>query len=117
MTHNEAVRRLKKQVKRWLYFVKHWGWKVTLFYCDGYEEMPEEADTTTTAITYCNWNYLEGCVYFNTRLVKDDEDEIEALVVHELSHFLVSPMQTDKRNVEIAVSMIARTLTGLRDGR
>lgn len=115
MTHKEAVKRLRKYLNYWMYFVKHWGWKVTLYFCDGYEEMPDEADPTTTAITYCTWPYLEGKVYFNTRLVKDDENWIEELVIHELSHFLVAPMQSDKRNLEISVSMIARTLKGLRD--
>jgi predicted SprT family Zn-dependent metalloprotease len=45
------------------------------------------------------------------------DEEIESLVIHELCHFLVAPMQSNKNNSEITVTMIARILKGLNDSR
>ena len=86
--------------------------------CDGFDDMPDEADESTDAISFFNWPYLEGSIFFNLkRMAKKGDEEIESIVIHELCHFLLAPFQNNKKNAEISVTMIARTLKVLNDNR
>jgi hypothetical protein len=118
MTPEETTEKLRKYFHEWEWFVSSWGWKFSMNTCEGFDDMPEGADENTDAISFFNWPYLEGSVYFNLkRMAKKDNEEIESIVIHELCHFLVAPMQNSKSNTEITVTMIARTLKGLSDSQ
>lgn len=115
MTTDRAMKLIKKYIKKWEYMVTHWGWKFNVNYCECYDDMPTEASEHTDAITFMIWNYLEGSIFFNLkRMARHDEEDIESVVIHELSHFLLAPVQTDADNLELAVTMVARTINGLR---
>ena len=118
MTPDEATEKLRKYFHDWEWIVSHWGWKFSMNTCEGFDDMPDEADESTDAISFFNWPYLEGSIFFNLKkIAKKDDEEIEGIVIHELCHFLLAPMQRDKRDTEISVTMIARTLKGLNDSR
>ena len=113
MTRAEIKKKLRSRFKKWSYLVEHWGWKFDVYYCDSQEDMPQPGEYAD-AITFMRWEYLEGSIYFNMKkLESKDDDELEYLVIHELSHFLLSPLQTSKNNLEISATMVARTIKGL----
>lgn len=112
----KTVRKLRKYVRRWSWFVEAWGYKFDVFYCEGHDDMPSEAREHTDAITFTRWRYMEGEIHFNVkRMARHDDDRIEEIVVHELVHFLVAPVQESRNNVEISTTMIARSLKGARN--
>lgn len=98
--------------------VKHYGWKVTINYYDSMEDMPEGASYNCAGYTVSNFRYLEATIHVNLKRCEDmDEDEIEYVVVHELTHLLVSPLieSSDVTPLEYTVTSISRILQGLRD--
>jgi len=118
MTPGETTKKLKKYFRNWQWMVSHWGWKFSMNTCESFDDMPQEADENTDAISFFNWPYLEGSIFFNLkRMANKTDDEIEEVVIHELCHFFVAPMQRNKNDVEITVTMMSRTLKGLNDAR
>lgn len=120
MTSAETIRAFKKHFKRWTYMIKHYGWKLTVCYCDGADEMPAEATLEANAYTETNFKYLDAFVYVNVRKnCSLSDSEIEYVVIHELTHLLVSPLQESNEitPLEYTVTSIARILQGLRNGR
>ena len=117
MTKNETMRLFKKHFKRWVYMIEHYGWKLTLYYCDSIEDMPERFDSECGAGTIAKFPYLEAAIYVNLKKSADlDEAEIEYIVVHELVHLLVSPLQESNEvtPLEYTVTSLARIIQGLR---
>jgi len=117
MTNAEVLRVFKRQFKRWTYMVKHYGWKLTMYYYDCHEDMPKEAGEDCIGYTVINFKYLEAVIYINLKKGHDmDEKEIEYVVIHELTHLLVSPLQESSEitPLEYTVTSIARIFQGLR---
>lgn len=98
--------------------VKHYGWRLTVHYCDSMEDMPEEFQTESCAAgTVVHFKYLEASMYVNLRMcVHMNEEEIEYVVVHELTHLLVAPLQESSEStpLEYTVTSLARIFMGLR---
>lgn len=75
-----------------------------------YDSCPDEP--ATAAIAECHWQYRQGKITFYLPvLLGNDYDGIKRIVVHELCHFLVSPIQdysTDesRARTELAVSLV-----------
>ena len=117
MTRKEVLALYKKQFKRWVYMIEHFGWKLSVVYCDSYEEMPEDSTEEAVAYTRSMFRYLEASVFVNLKKSENfSEHAVEAVVIHELVHLLVSPLQEDNGVVplEYTVTAIARVLQGLR---
>lgn len=107
----------KKQFNRWTYMVHHYGWRLTMYYYECREDMPEGAGDDCVAFTVMNFKYLEAIFYINLKKAQDlSEEEIEYVVVHELTHLLVSPLQesSEVTPLEYTVTSIARVIQGLR---
>lgn len=117
MTPNEAMRFIKKQIKRWSYLVTSYGWKFDVYYYDNGHEM-QDASQSCAAITDSDSKYLKGNIRFNLHNCSEcSESELEEIVIHEITHMLVSPMQyTDcpTEQVEYVVTTISRLFKGLR---
>ena len=119
MTRKEILALYKKQFKRWSYMIEHYGWKLTVCYCDGTEDMPDNASYGSCGYTEMQFKYLEATVYINLRASENfSEHQIEYVVIHELVHLLTSPMMESSEStpVEYTVTSIARVLQGLRSG-
>ena len=88
-------------------------------YYDSMEDMPEEFQTESCAAgTVAHFKYLEATIYVNLKMCAHmDEGEIENVVIHELTHLLVSPLQesSEETPLEYTVTSIARILHGLRE--
>ena len=117
MTRKEILALYKKQFKRWSYMIEHYGWKLTVCYCDSIEDMPEEASEGCAGYTLMRFKYLDATIYINLKVSENQpEHEIEYVVIHELVHLLTSPMMESSEStpVEYTVTSIARVLQGLR---
>jgi predicted SprT family Zn-dependent metalloprotease len=69
------------------------------------------------AATVSDFRYLHATIHVNVNMCKSsDEDEIEYIVIHELVHLLVSPLQESSETtpLEYTVTSIARIMQGLR---
>ena len=110
--------RLQEQFDRWAYMIEHYGWKLTVTYCDSVEDMPDDFTYEATAGTHHHFKYLEATIYVNLHRCEGLDDEcIEYLVIHELVHLLVSPLQesSDVTPLEYTVTSLARIIKGLRN--
>ena len=117
MNRKETLALYKKHFKRWAYMVEHYGWKLTVCYCDCIEDMPDDASYGCAGYTTMRFKYLDATIYINLKVSEDvDEHEIEYVVIHELVHLLTSPMMESSEStpVEYTVTSIARILQGLR---
>ena len=117
MSRKETLALYKKQFKRWVYMVEHYGWKLTIVYCDGLEDMPDGASYNTAGWTDTSFRYLEATIHINLKVSENfSEHDIEYVVIHELVHLLTSPMMESSEStpVEYTVTSIARILQGLR---
>lgn len=127
MKHTRKMKRiklmLKQQVERWSYLATSFGWKVTFYYCQPWELgiVPSvSADDVWAGVASGSWQYLRGHIYFNLNVMaeqnyQDTPAEVEAVVVHELVHLLLMPLQESADNKEYTTETIARVLLGLRN--
>jgi hypothetical protein len=107
----------RRQFKRWGYMVKSYGWKYTVKYFTASEDMPDGSDAKTGAITKWSFKYLDATISVNLNTCMwMNEDEIEEMVIHELTHLLVSPLMESSETtpLEYTVTTISRILKGLR---
>ena len=103
----------RKAVKRWVWLVDWLGWNVTVYYVAQDEEMPDECSENATAITFCNFGYLSADIYL--KLSDLDKSNIDIVVVHELSHLLISPIdgEAPQQNREYCATTISKVLVSL----
>lgn len=117
MTSDKTKAIIRRQIKHWEYIVESWGWKFTVYLCDNNNDMPEGYDKSTAAVTFASPEYLQASVYFDVAtLSKETPDSIEEIVVHELTHMILSPLwvQHTRESNELCTTMVSRLLKGLR---
>lgn len=110
MTDTQAAatkRRVKKVFDLWLPIMGLENWKITLKWQREYWE----DDDHTQARTRPMWQYLAAEIHFYLPALHDETDEeIVDVVVHELAHCLVDPMNNskgDREKVEFATESVA----------
>ena len=107
--------RIQKAFKKWAWLVNSYGWKFTVKYVMGTENMPDGCVHSTTAATSSRWEYLIGNVYVNLIACEDETDDaIERMVIHELMHMIVSPIETETKENEYVVTSLERIIYGMR---
>jgi len=105
----KPIKRISKFIDKWSWIVTSYGWKFDVCYCDTTQDMPRKSNDNAVAITYPQFPYLMGTIYFSLEKVKEVDDiYLEEIVVHELTHLLVSPMHSDLE--EYAVTTISRLI-------
>jgi hypothetical protein len=117
MGRRETLALYKKHFRRWSYMIEHYGWKLTVCYCDSSDDMPGDAIEGCAGYAVSRFKYLDATIYINLKASDEQpEREIEYVVIHELVHLLTSPMMESAEStpVEYTVTSIARVLQGLR---
>jgi len=108
MTDTEKIR---YYFAKWEWFVIKWGWRFDVNYCESYEDMPSDASYSAAALAFSEWQYLTAQIYINIKKVSTMNDsDIEYMVVHELTHLLLAPMQDSVDNEEMSATTIARII-------
>ena len=106
--------------KKWSDIVDKYGWEVSVVYCFCVEDMPESLSYSCNAGTFSTFKYLEATIYVNLRRSEGlSPEKIEYIVVHELVHLLINPIQLDSvpiDGIEYVVTTIARALLGVSAG-
>lgn len=112
MNYAPQEKRIAKYIKKWVPLLGLQQWRLEVNYVETYraDDPNTEADTSAT------WQYLKAVLRFYLPcFVHFDDDYVEAVVVHELVHVLVNPMEstcpedkTDQR--ERAVEEITQAL-------
>lgn len=119
MTPLEAKRLVRKHIDRWKYLAKSYGWKFDIYYADNGHRMPN-GNEDAAGVTFTQFQYLSADIWFNLCKLSDcDESEIEEIVVHEITHMLIAPVQHENnaQNVEYTTTTVSRILIGLRESQ
>lgn len=117
---------IRKHFSKWAWIVTHWGWKVQMIFYDCIDDMPhdlqEEWGVNVAAKAECRWGYARGYIYINLEKCyhthnSADPDEmlmtLEELVVHELTHLLIAPMEredTQSGVIEYVTTSVSKAL-------
>lgn len=116
MTPLEAKNIVRKHIDRWKYLATSYGWKFDIYYADNGHRMPS-GNEDAAGVTFTQFQYLSADIWFNlTKLSDCNESEIEEIVVHEITHMLIAPVQKDnnEQNVEYTTTVVSRLFLGLR---
>lgn len=103
--------RVKKVLNRWLTVGFNW-WNIEL----EWNREKDEDSPSQAAQTHTMWQYRDVNIIWNLPVIKNQTDEeLETIVVHELSHILIASIQDfsndDKREMtEFATTNVARAL-------
>ena len=69
-------------------------WHIEHVFLDSYHGDDGEEDFKVTAITESRWQYMQARVkWYLPSAARHDNDELEKVLVHELSHVLLAPEQ------------------------
>lgn len=112
----KQVDRVEKVLDEWKWIIKHLGWKYTVIYCENSDGMPDWLEKERAGCAHTQPEYMKGVMYFNMNLCRylDDED-LEAYILHELTHFLVAPLAEDGSRLEYVVTTISRIFSTIQD--
>lgn len=120
MTLAEAKIFIRKHLKRWRYLATSYGWKFDVYYADNGHAMPKNKNACYAATNYRS-EYLDADIWFNLFLCSDlTEKALEEVVVHELTHLVISPIDFDesqRKDLERVTTMVSRLFIGLRNGK
>lgn len=109
--------KLKKFFKKWGWIATLYGWKFDVFYYDKADHLPRDCSTQAAATAFFLFRYLDGAIHINLEnLEGKDDDALEYVVVHELTHFLLSPfddLEDPDAAKELATTMVSRVLVRL----
>ena len=123
LTRKEArkqERRIKKIVGFWVKPLGLLWWqRIDINYYDSSEEfIKDNGELETVMRTTCDWTRLWAEIDVNLPAVKRTKDEaLEYMILHELAHVMVSPMQRRKKGdvEEFTVTRLAQAFLWLRD--
>jgi hypothetical protein len=114
MTNERNLKRIKSYFHKWEWIVTRYGWHFTILYRDGFDEMPHGTVLPNTAmLTTSNFNYLQGVINVNLKVCfNEDDDDVEEMCVHELTHMLLSPFsgEDNERDKEYVCTTISRVI-------
>lgn len=116
MENAETMKFIKKQIARWSYLAVSYGWKFDVLYAANDRDMPEGYDNCYGACFHLR-DYLDADIWFNLeRCAKLDESKLEEVVIHEITHLVLAPMQNkqNKAETERVTTMVSRLFKGLR---
>lgn len=119
ITNTKQRDRIKKLVKKWQWIILNYGWQFEVHYCETSRDMPKEFENSDGG-SFSYPSYMEGGIYFNLMACdKLNADEMEEVVVHELTHFLVSPImkKPEEYQMEQTVTMISRAFLRMDNDR
>jgi len=112
-------------VDRWVHRFGLDTWKLHVSYeRDGDEFSPSRRDgpvrSFVSAHTVTNWKYMEATLTFNCKALSDQShEEVEAVVVHELTHILIAELREEVddwlAHEERTVTMLTRAFLTTRN--
>lgn len=94
--------RLQKRVPYWISLITALApWRIHCVYCDTPTDMPQGDEPSTTydkviAKVSSDWRYLDAIIHWNMETIKMmDDDELDRVITHELSHIIVNEMREE----------------------
>jgi len=91
--------KIRDYFKKWEWIVTKWGWRFDIFYYDTADDLSKKdrkEHPDACMFVDARFQYLKGGVYVILDRVDGlSDEEIEGLVVHELTHFLLDPIYND----------------------
>jgi Zn-dependent protease with chaperone function len=110
---NRQFKKLRRRIERiaakWkLLLANHWRFTY-VFLKKPNKLVKGHGNWICYAATAVNWEYLDATIYFNMRQVRRmTKDELEEIIVHEMTHALVNEMRDwTIKNEERVVTTIA----------
>lgn len=70
-------------------------------------------NTNVAATTHVDWHYMQATITFFVPRISDlTDEELYGVVIHELCHIIVAPLQADPSNAtwELTTELVARTV-------
>lgn len=98
------------------------GWQFEVLYIAEIKEIKGEAKSSSFATIELDWRYLKAVisVYVDNCYEELDElDELEKIIIHELLHMLVNPLQYDNtphRILEYVVTSLTKIVCEVSKG-
>ena len=115
--YEKERRRVRKLWDKWFRPIGLGWWQVDL----NWARERDEDEPATAGMTTTNWQYRTASVtFFLPATLELDDEKLEEVVVHELTHILCGPIQdmsSDERReiTEHTVTTIARSLIWARE--
>ncbi len=113
--HKQTRKEIRKYIKKWEFLVTHFGWKFDVIFCKNNNDMPSG---DCVAIVYPVFKYLKAKIYFD--LDECATVDIEAVVLHEIAHILISPVDKndpDEESIEYLTTTVSRCFIGINNGK
>lgn len=121
---SKSADRILELVAEWIEITGLHRWELTVTFVPTLKEGESEDDECRTwADTYASWFYQTIHITFYSRSMdrtKATEEDVEHVVVHELGHALVRPMEgedlsaREDERTEFVVTNLERVLVGLK---
>lgn len=118
MNRKRTRKYIKKRFLWWLHWMGLKWWLVTLQFVDSLTpQNPLTELDTCLARTYASWEYLEATVKVNLpEATGRTKEQLERMIVHELSHILVNEMRYEGiEHEERVCSTLTKAFIWVRD--
>lgn len=111
----KQIARIKRYIDKWMPAGFGW-WKIDIQYDRSAGEQSHEDQRSSAGQCSERWEYRMAQITFFLKTVETmDDEELEEVVVHELSHLLLGPVrdystEANRQMTEFAVTSVARAL-------
>jgi len=112
LNKKKIIKQCKKSFDFWTTWLGLRWWHVDAVYCADWKSVSSEfGDENVVGRCYADWKYLKATIYINVLLMVEqgyNREEIDQVVLHELTHVLVNEMREEGIEHE---ERVATTLT------
>ena len=111
----EVEQKVRGLFYQWEWMLIKFGWSFDVLYYNSQDDLGHKEwqgiDYDCAMFCKVKFQYLKGTIYvILDQLAQLSDDELERAVVHELTHFLIDPLQEDEGNLEYTTETISRVI-------
>ena len=113
---DELTETIRGYFDKWADIVTCYGWKFDINYYGTRRDLPSNIDPIAAMTVFSDWSRLTASIHVHLEEMGRAPDKIEEIVVHELVHMLLSPIDDDAEedNLELTVTWVSRLILGAR---